>query len=137
MFLDQLLTKATSQEGFIEAFENVLPEPVQMTVDKLIPALRTRNVHSDEKLPDTSEWNATEKAILFFMVVMGLLSMSVLTSMGMSADCGCMCAPGESPKYIWGISLGLVSALPIVLMTLCLTVCYVLNKVKSVFACCI
>ena len=137
MFLDQLLTKATSQEGFVEAFENILPEPVQLMVDKLIPALKSRGLHDSEKIPETSgKWKATDKAMLGFMAVMGLLSMSILTAMGMSADCGCVCATGETPKYIWGISLGLVSALPIVLMALCLTVSYVLNKVRINFDLC-
>ena len=125
MFLEQLLTKVTSQEGFVEAFENILPEPVQRMVDKLSGV-------NKEKSPDTSEsWNATEKCMLCFMAVMGLLSLSILTAMGMSADCECVCASGESPKSIWGVSFGLVSALPVALMALCMTVYYVLNKVRA------
>jgi hypothetical protein len=130
MFLDQVLTKATGQEGFVEAFENILPEPVQIMVDKLIPALGSGSVDDTKKAPDISEnWNATEKIMLCFMAVMGLLTMSMLTAMGMSADCGCVCASGDTPKNIWGISFGLVSALPIALMALGLTMFYVLNQV--------
>jgi hypothetical protein len=136
IFLDQLLTKVTSQDGFVEAFENILPEPVQMMVDKLIPAanpaLRSGIGDTKEKSPDTSEiWNATERIMLCFMAVMGLLSLSILTAMGMSPDCGCACALGESPKHIWGFSFGLVSALPIILMALGMTVFYMLNMVRG------
>jgi hypothetical protein len=131
-FLDQLLTQVTSQDGFVEAFENVLPEPVQMMVDKLIPAHRRGSGDTKEKSPDTSEiWNATEKIMLCFMAFMGLLSLSILTAMGMSADCGCACTVNESPKHIWGVSVGLVSALPVAIMALGMAVFYVLKKVRA------
>jgi hypothetical protein len=130
MFLDQLLTKAISQEGFVEAFENILPEPVQMAVNKLIPSLRG-SVDSPEKT--SRKWDVVEKIILCFMVVMGLLTMSILAAMGMSTDCGCVCASGETPKYIWGVSFGVVSALPIALIAISLTAFYVMNQVGATF----
>eukprot|EP00291_Cryptomonas_curvata_P016595 CAMPEP_0172155328 /NCGR_PEP_ID=MMETSP1050-20130122/2564_1 /TAXON_ID=233186 /ORGANISM="Cryptomonas curvata, Strain CCAP979/52" /LENGTH=578 /DNA_ID=CAMNT_0012824213 /DNA_START=76 /DNA_END=1812 /DNA_ORIENTATION=- len=124
MFLDQLLTKAISQEGFVEAFDSVLPEPVQMTIDKL----QGKSEDSDETADPPTKWNTTEKIMLCFMGVMGLLTMSILTAMGMSTDCGCVCGSGETPKYIWGVSFGLVSALTISLVAVGMTAFYVLRQ---------
>ena len=130
-FLDVLVSKAMEKEGFMQDLAEGVPEPVRGFVGKMLPVLES--AEPDAETPPRTAWNATEKLMLVFGAVMGLLTASILTAMGMSEDCGCSCGTEENPKYIWGVSIGLVAAVPAVVIALGLTVCAVVQKVQTRF----